>query len=1098
MYDYFNEGVYDNPFGDLIPRIASRALMYHIIIIEKSSRGYITHNVKPRESETLGKLLVFKNGDHYDALRTHCNDNILCNARNSAKSSNYSSNVPNDTNVLKSRTNVSAAHFDNSRQSDVNINECFSAQKCNHKSYLSCRSCKSVHKLLISQVKSDKGLRICHLNVRSLYGKIDEIRVIVLSSEIDIFCISESFLDDSISNSEIDIPGYDIERRDRPNGRGGGVLMYIKSGTKYKPRPDIGNTSNRVESIWIEIISSKRSVSSHLICCIYRPPSSNVTYYNEMLDVIEKAMSEDKEVVLLGDLNYNYQLDESLSSNPIHYIENLFGLNQLIIENTRVTKSTSTLLDVILTSDRNSHANNKVFKFALSDHYLIYTCIKNVNVENVHKTIEFRSYKNFNEALFVKDISECITFHDIEMNAITCIESTWDLWLKSFISISDRHAPRISTRVRNKHNPWITNEIVKVMYKRDHAHKKAIQAITNEDLWFEYRRLRNFVTSKINEAKSSYLSDITPKLKHDSKSVWKELNRVTGNKKNANKVPSFISNEKLNSFFSSIGQNLLSKLPQPGKLNWKNPECIYKFEFKPIEPTCVLNHLKKLSLDSKLDVLHMDTRLLNISATYIVNSLCCILNASLLTGVIPRDLKIARITPVYKGKGSKYDESNYRPISVIASLAMILEREVAKQVMKYLLDNDLICIDQFAFLKNHSTVTSLHRLVDDWFEAFNEGESVLACFFDVMKCFDSINHTILLQKLSFYGFKELSHKWFSNYLTERQQLVSCNGKSSSLRYVTTGVPQGSALGPLLFILFINDFPQHIKNSLSNIFADDCCVYAFGKDLDQTKIKFQNSVNEANEWYINNNLPVNVPKSMCMLSVPEHISNRLDDSQKLLNTKLNDEYLSQVSNAPYLGMLMDSSLKWNDHVLKLCKRISGKLALLSRLRKFIDKDTLLLLYNNIIQPNIDYAISVWGYTSSLNRAMVTRLQHRAARIICGNHDYINVRGADLANQLGMQSVETRRNYFTATLMFKIKNEIAPKRLIDLFVYSKDTHDAVTRSSTNNYFQVPEPNYEFYRNSFKYQGSLLWNSLHPQLQSSQDIMEFKRLYKKLYFI
>ena len=130
-------------------------------------------------------------------------------------------------------------------------------------------------------------------------------------------------------------------------------------------------------------------------------------------------------------------------------------------------------------------------------------------------------------------------------------------------------------------------------------------------------------------------------------------------------------------------------------------------------------------------------------------------------------------------------------------------------------------------------------------------------------------------------------------------------------------------------------------------------------------------------------------------------------------------------------------------------------------------------------------------------MITRLQHRAARIICGNHDYMNVRGADLASQLGMQSIESRRNYFTAMLMFKINNETAPKRLIDLFVYAKDTHEIPTRSSANSTFQVPEPNYEFYRNSFKYQGSILWNSLHPQVKSAQDINQFKRLYKKMYF-
>ena len=149
-------------------------------------------------------------------------------------------------------------------------------------------------------------------------------------------------------------------------------------------------------------------------------------------------------------------------------------------------------------------------------------------------------------------------------------------------------------------------------------------------------------------------------------------------------------------------------------------------------------------------------------------------------------------------------------------------------------------------------------------------------------------------------------------------------------------------------------------------------FFIGRDLCTTLTlgQYDANVNDANEWYLNNNLPVNIPKSMCMLSIPEHVSNRLDDDQKLLNTMLDNDNLNQVSTVPYLGMQMDTSLKWNDHVLKLCKIISGKLALLSRLRKFIDKETLLLLYYGIIQPNIDYAISVWGYTSNVNVNMIT--------------------------------------------------------------------------------------------------------------------------------
>ena len=282
-----------------------------------------------------------------------------------------------------------------------------------------------------------------------------------------------------------------------------------------------------------------------------------------------------------------------------------------------------------------------------------------------------------------------------------------------------------------------------------------------------------------------------------------------------------------------------------------------------------------------------------------------------------------------------------------------------------------------------------------------------------------------------------------------------------------------------------------------MFADDCCIYTTGKDINETKLTFQDSVNEASAWYVNNNLPINIPKSMCMLSAPDHALNRLDDVEKSLNIFLNNETLNQVTDTPYLGITVDNSLKWNSHVMKLCKKVSSKLALLNRLRKFIDKNTLLTIYNSIIQPNIDYAISIWGYSSNSNKELITRLQHRAARIICGNMDFINVRGADLVKQLRLQSIENRRNYFTAMLMYKVSYEIAPKRLIDSFVNARDTHDIPTRSSTNNNFQVPEPNFEFFRNSPKYQGTLLWNSLPPQLKEARSIESFKRLYKQLYF-
>ena len=278
-----------------------------------------------------------------------------------------------------------------------------------------------------------------------------------------------------------------------------------------------------------------------------------------------------------------------------------------------------------------------------------------------------------------------------------------------------------------------------------------------------------------------------------------------------------------------------------------------------------------------------------------------------------------------------------------------------------------------------------------------------------------------------------------------------------------------------------------------MFADDCCVYLTGKYLNETKALFQNSVNDACRWYNTNHLPINIDISLCMLAGSEHMQNRLDDSSRSLDIKIDGVNLKQVSKLPYLGIELDDALKWNKHILQLCSNISRKLGLLSRLRKFLNKDTLQLLYFSLIQPKFDYAISVWGYCSNTNQKLIVRLQHRAARIITNNMDYINIRGNDLVKELGWQTIEQRRNYFTAMLMYKCMNGAAPHRLIDELVMTCDTHELTTRSATNGSLQIPKPNNELFRNSLLYQGSLLWNSLPPEIQNAPDILSFKKLYK-----
>ena len=213
--------------------------------------------------------------------------------------------------------------------------------------------------------------------------------------------------------------------------------------------------------------------------------------------------------------------------------------------------------------------------------------------------------------------------------------------------------------------------------------------------------------------------------------------------------------------------------------------------------------------------------------------------------------------------------------------------------------------------------------------------------------------------------------------------------------------------------------------------------------------------------------------------------------------LDDEILNHVNVSPYLGIHIDNVLKWNAQIQKLCKNLNRNVSLLSRVRKYFNKDNLEKLYIATIQPCIDYAISIWGFCSESNKTHIRRFQHRAARIVSNNFDYVNVRGHDLLEQLGWQTLEQRRDYFVSTLMYRCVNEEAPARLIDELVMTADTHDRITRLTNADTIHVPQPNCELFRNSFKYRGAVLWNDLPFELKQAADSSAFKYLYKRKYF-
>ena len=351
------------------------------------------------------------------------------------------------------------------------------------------------------------------------------------------------------------------------------------------------------------------------------------------------------------------------------------------------------------------------------------------------------------------------------------------------------------------------------------------------------------------------------------------------------------------------------------------------------------------------------------------------------------------------------------------------------QLIDYLCIHKLISIDQSAYLKLHSTQTALHRLIDDILENVNNKEITALCFLDIRKCFDTIDHKILLTKLYKYGIQNTELMWFKSYLADRKQVLYCNGASSTELGVNIGVPQGTVLGPILFLLYVNDLSNAVKNASINIYADDVVIYSSHENVDILKNQMQDTMNDVFKWYNENRLALSIEK--CNTLVVHH--NPSEPPPDIILTR-NEIPLCQVKDVKYLGLTIDSKLHWNKHIASITKRVSMCNANLRRLHKYVPENILKKIYKATVEPIVDYASTVWGNTHSNLINTIHKLENRSARAIKCNYNFIDVRGDDLFADLNFTRFTARRNYSTAVLMYKAIHGLAPDYICNKIVFS----------------------------------------------------------------
>ena len=886
------------------------------------------------------------------------------------------------------------------------------------------------------------------------------------------------------------IPGFTLFTTNNSSNTGG-VALYLREALHGNIIPDLSMCRPYCESVFVEYPINNNEYRT--IGVIYRRETDIRDFMTELTRILEHPKVNNKNCLIMGDFNIDL-IDYGKRTLVTDLVELMadHSFFSCINKPTRVTNHSATIIDHIWSNDIVSQRKNGILLTDTSDHFSPFT----INYDRSFlpgkpktSTIQFRDYKNEPDPDIVREMHRLCINTALGDN----VEQAYDTLSNTLKTVHDYYYPIKTKTIKQKdiNKPWI-NQDLKVLIKEKH---KLYSKFIRKPISFgdQYRTFRNRLNTSIKLAKDDYYKKKLEEAQGNSKATWKILNSILKckqskktyiNKLIVNDVE--ITDQKeiannLNSFFANIGESLSNDLPKTDAdpLIYMRGNYPVLREFAPTsleEVKNIINKMKKNSAGPDGIPLKLLKNTINMTAPLI----CDFINLSMDKAVYPIDLKKARVTPIFKG-GDATDMGNYRPISNLNTINKIFEKIIYTRLLEHIDENNILTNCQFGFRKNLSTQSALLSLLDKITTSLSSKQVGVALFMDFKKAFDSIDHNILLKKLQFYGFHGKIYQWIKSYLSARSQYIKVGEAESTYQSIKFGVPQGSILGPLLFLLFINDLPNCSDLIFFCLFADDSNLFLNAPDFRSLQILLKNELPKVSNWILINKLSLNLSKTHYLLF------HRVRQTQALEVTLCNKRIPIERSSK-MLGVFIDDKLSWKDHLSHVTKKLSSAIGIINKLKQSLNFEAKKSVYYSLVYPYLQYCNLVWGNAAQTNLRPIHLKQKKVIRII-NNADYIEPTNNLFKNN---KIIKFPDIYKLEAQKF-VNQQLQIQNPVIRFSRANDVHNYQTRGNRN--LRPPQPTTEVERRFIRFSGCQLYNTLPDDIKRIQNKNTLKINLKKL---